>query len=84
MFAPAAIQLLASKLSAVNGDARRALDTARRTVEKESQKIFESKLNFANSLSPIKSPKKQQTTLGMLSFCIIFCLDCLALLKFTY
>lgn len=64
-FHPAALQLLASKLSAVNGDARRALDLARRAVEKESEKQFNAKMNAANVLNPSEEVMAVPLTSGL-------------------
>ncbi|KAK3927264.1 Cell division control protein 6-like protein [Frankliniella fusca] len=52
VFNQAALQLLANKLSAVNGDARRALDSARRAVENKSQQLFDAKMNADALISP--------------------------------
>lgn len=73
-FHPAALQLLASKLSAVNGDARRALDLARRAVEKESEKQFNAKMNSANVLNPSEEVMAVPLTSGL---CFRIPLNCL-------
>lgn len=52
VFNQAALQLLANKLSAVNGDARRALDSARRAVENKSQQLFDAKMNATELITP--------------------------------
>lgn len=66
LFHPAALQLLASKVSAVNGDARRALHIARRTVEKESQRMFDMEKDQL-TLGDIQMPPKVLSQIHLLS-----------------
>lgn len=61
-FDPDAVQLVARKVAAVSGDARRALDICRRATE-----IAETKTMPPSPMkSPMKSPVKRNALVGML------------------